>query len=130
MEWVEIFAVFLVCHLTGDFLLQTEWQATHKHGGLGKDPVARRALVSHVATYGMVFAPALAWLAQDLGAGIAWVAALITLPHLLQDDGRLVARYMEITKKTVARDGELLFVAVDQTFHIIALFGIAILAAG
>jgi uncharacterized protein DUF3307 len=130
VEWVEIFAVFLVCHLAGDFLLQTEWQATHKRGGLGNDAVARRALVSHVAVYGLTFAPALVWLAQDLGAGIAWVAALITLPHLVQDDGRLLTRYIKFAKKTVAQDGELLFVAVDQTFHVTALFGIALLAAG
>ena len=30
MAWVEVFAVFLVSHLTGDYLLQTDWQARHK----------------------------------------------------------------------------------------------------
>ena len=51
MEWFEVFAVFLVSHLVGDYLLQTDWQAVHKHRGLGPDPVSRRALASHVATY-------------------------------------------------------------------------------
>ena len=50
MPWVEIFAVLVVSHLAGDFLLQTEWQATHKRAGLGRDPVRRRALVAHAAT--------------------------------------------------------------------------------
>ena len=44
MPWVEVFAVFTVCHLTGDYLLQTDWQARNKRGGLGSNPVARRAL--------------------------------------------------------------------------------------
>ncbi len=45
MPWPEIFLVFLVSHLAGDFLLQTEFQATRKFGGLSGDPVARRALL-------------------------------------------------------------------------------------
>jgi hypothetical protein len=49
--WVEVFAVFGVCHLAGDFILQTEWQATRKFGGLGSDGSARRALLAHTATY-------------------------------------------------------------------------------
>jgi hypothetical protein len=27
MPWVEVFVVFFVSHLVGDFALQTEWQA-------------------------------------------------------------------------------------------------------
>ena len=37
--------VFVISHLVGDFLLQTDFQARYKHGGLGRDPVARRALL-------------------------------------------------------------------------------------
>ena len=44
MSWPPVFAAFLVCHLTGDLLLQTEWQALTKTRGLG-DPEGRRALV-------------------------------------------------------------------------------------
>ena len=50
VPWVEIFAVLLVSHVVGDFLLQTDWQATHKREGLGSDPERRRALVSHTIT--------------------------------------------------------------------------------
>ena len=92
MPWVEIFAVLLVSHAVGDFLLQTDWQATHKREGLGSDPERRRALVSHTITYSLCFAPALAWLAGDLGAGgTAALAAGVFLPHLVQDDGRLLS---------------------------------------
>ena len=67
MPWVEVFAAFVVCHLVGDYLLQTDWQALHKRGGLGSDPVSRRALVSHIVTYTLAFVPALIWLADDIG---------------------------------------------------------------
>ena len=98
MPWVEVFAVFLVCHLIGDFVLQTDWQARNKHGGLGRNPVARRALLAHVALYTLAFVPALVWLTDSIGAGIAGVAALIAFPHLVQDDGRLLEAYLRTIK--------------------------------
>ena len=74
MPWVEVFAVFTVCHLTGDYLLQTDWQARNKRGGLGSGhPVARRALVSHIATYTLAFVPALVWLEVAKGLSVAVV---------------------------------------------------------
>ena len=68
MSWVELFAAFVACHLAGDFVLQTDWQAIHKPGGLGRDPVARRALCAHIATYTLCFVPAIAWVAAENGA--------------------------------------------------------------
>ena len=44
MSWVSVFAGFLVAHMVGDYLLQTDWQARHKRGGLqrpGRPPPAR-----------------------------------------------------------------------------------------
>jgi hypothetical protein len=130
VTWSEIFGVFVVSHLAGDFLFQTGWQAEHKRGGLGPDPVARRALFSHVLTYGLAFVPAFVWLADDVGAAVIGLAALILVPHLIPDDQRLLVRYMTTVKRTApVREGDLLFVAVDQSFHLIALFLIALLAA-
>jgi hypothetical protein len=128
VPWVEVFAVFVVSHLSGDYLLQTEWQATNKRGGLGSDPVARRALLAHIATYVLAFVPALVWLADDLGAGVLWVAALIGIPHLVQDDGRLLTGYICRVKGAPAARNPAIFAAVDQTFHILTLFLIALLA--
>jgi hypothetical protein len=130
MEWTEILGVFAVSHLAGDFLLQTDWQAKHKRGGLGPDPVARRALVSHVLTYGLAFVPAFVWLANEIGAAVLGVAALILLPHLVQDDGRPVSAYMSAIKRTEADLDDPLFVVVDQSFHLIALFLVALVASG
>ena len=63
MSWVSLLAGFLVAHMVGDYLLQTDWQARNKRGGLGRDRVARRALVSHVSTYTLAFLPAFIWIA-------------------------------------------------------------------
>jgi len=128
VPWVEVFAVFLVCHLVGDYLLQTNCQATHKRGGLGSDPLARRALVSHIATYTLAFVPALVWLADDLDAGVLWVAALIAVPHLVQDDGRLLGLYMSKVKRLDPFADPSVTTAVDQAFHVATLFAIALLA--
>jgi hypothetical protein len=130
MEWFEVFAVLLVSHLVGDYLLQTDWQAVHKRGGLGPDPVSRRALLSHVATYTLAFVPALIWLAGDLRAlAVVGVAAGIALPHMVQDDGRLLAIYVRRVKGCDIVAFPLVGAAVDQTMHIVALFGLALLAA-
>jgi hypothetical protein len=126
---VEVFAVLIVSHLVGDYLLQTDWQARHKRAGLGPDPVARRALVSHVVSYTIAFVPALVWMSDSLGAGVIWVAALVFIPHLIQDDGRLVSGYLRSVKGTSEATAAEIFTSVDQSFHIVTLFGIALAAA-
>jgi Protein of unknown function (DUF3307) len=128
VPWVEIFAVFAVCHLVGDFALQTEWQAQHKRGGLGPDPVARRALATHVSTYTLAFVPAFVWLWDSLGAGTLAVAAVIAGTHLIQDDGRVVDAYMRLIKHTSTEERPLVAVMVDQTFHGLLLFAVALVA--
>jgi hypothetical protein len=128
VPWVEVFAVFIVCHLAGDYLIQTDWQAANKRGGLGADPTARRALISHVTTYTLAFVPALLWLAFEIEAKVIPVGALIFIPHLVQDDGRLLAAYMLNVKSLSYRDNPLVFGAVDQSFHVLTLFGISLLA--
>ncbi|HEX6228053.1 MAG TPA: DUF3307 domain-containing protein [Solirubrobacterales bacterium] len=128
MPWPEIFAVFVISHLAGDFLLQTNWQATHKFGGLGSNPRSRRALVSHIATYTLAFVPALVWLATDIGAWAIGIGALIALPHLVQDDGRLLEAYMRRFKQVGEDAPPGLRLAVDQTGHLLALFAVALLA--
>jgi hypothetical protein len=64
MTLLEIIVLFAVSHLgANDDLLQTDWQARHKRGGLGADPRARRALLSDSATYSLAFVPARIWVA-------------------------------------------------------------------
>jgi hypothetical protein len=127
MPWVEIFVVFVVCHLVGDFVLQTEWQASHKHGGLF-DRRRRGALVSHIAIYTMAFVPAFVWLWDSLGAGVLGVAALVAGPHLVQDDGTLIDDFILRVKRTDPNEHPALAVAVDQSFHVVVLFLTALVA--
>jgi hypothetical protein len=125
--WVEVFAVLVASHLAGDFLLQTDWQARHKLGGLGRDPIRRRALVTHVIVYTAAFFPALVWIGLETDA--AWAVAiglLIAVPHLIQDDGRLLDAYMARVKG-LAKTSSGLRVAVDQSFHVLCLLGTALL---
>jgi uncharacterized protein DUF3307 len=129
MPWVEVFAIFVVSHLAGDFLLQTDWQAQHKPGGLGPDPLARRALLSHMAGYTVALVPALLWLGTEIGAVAAAVGALVVVPHLLQDDGRAVLWFIAHVKKVPHPPEQLLWVAVDQSGHVVALLGAALVAS-
>jgi len=130
MAWSEVFIVLLVCHLAGDFVLQTEWQALHKIGGLGRDPERRRALVLHVTTYSLPMLAALVWIALEEGAARAVAAgAVVVLTHLVQDDGRLLRAYVRRVKKTDPQFGTPLMIAIDQSFHVVWLFGAALVAA-
>ena len=128
MPWVEVFAVFLVSHLVGDYLLQTDWQAAHKRGGLGPNRESRRALLAHITTYTLAFVPGLIWLADDIGAWAIGVAAVIALPHMVQDDGRLLDRYIALIKGEPATRNAAVVAVVDQSFHVVALFLTALLA--
>ena len=128
MPWVEIFAVFVVCHLVGDFLLQTEWQAQHKHGGL-RHREHSGALLAHTLSYTAAFVPALIWLSDSLGAGVIWLALLIAAPHMIQDDAYLVDRFMVTVKHSDPAEHETLRIVVDQVFHVVALFLTALVAA-
>jgi hypothetical protein len=122
VSWVSILAGFLVAHMVGDYLFQTDWQARHKRGGLGSDPIARRALLTHVTTYTLAFLPAFAWIGSDLSAGWALAAAaLVFFPHLIIDDGRLIALYL-VHVKGVEETNFGLASMVDQAFHVLTLF--------
>jgi hypothetical protein len=129
MDWAEITIVFWISHLIGDFLLQTNWQAAYKYDGLGRDPNARAALFSHVGIYTICFVPALIWVGGDIGAIAAiGLAAVIFLPHLLIDDGRLINIYMRRVKRCPDPPPALLTATVDQSLHLICLWATALLA--
>ena len=126
MSWVSVFAAFLVAHMVGDYLLQTDWQARHKRGGL-TDPRARRALLMHVTTYTLAFVPAFVWIGEKLDVGWAIVAALLVyIPHLIVDDGRVVRVYLSRVKRVEGFDVGIAS-SVDQSFHVLSLWLVALL---
>jgi hypothetical protein len=127
MSWGELFVVFFVSHQVGDFVFQTDWQAMHKRGGLGGNAESRRALCSHVLTYTCAFIPALIWISSRLGWNALVIAAAIAIPHLLQDDGRLLQIYARKVKGLEPASGRTVMLLLDQAFHTVALFGAALL---
>jgi hypothetical protein len=128
VSWVAALDVFIVCHLVGAFLFQTDWQARYKDHGLGGDPVRRRALVTHVATYMLAFLPALVWIGLETEPWRAIViAVVIAIPHQIQDDRRLLDIWMRTVKGPGSLDSPGPAIAVDQSFHAAALFGTALL---
>jgi hypothetical protein len=128
MTWPPVFAAFLVCHLAGDLLLQTEWQALTKVRGFG-DPEGRRALLSHAGTYTLMYVPALIWVAEDRDVlRAALVALVIAIPHVFVDDGRFVRVWLRQVKHS-PEPAPSLRLMVDQSFHVVCLLAAAVVAA-
>ena len=99
MAWVEVFAVFVVCHLVGDYLLQTDWQA-HPQARRAWAPTpwrAARCCRTSPPTRSRSCRRSSGWPTTS-APGVLWVAALIAVPHLIQDDGRLLGLYMSRVK--------------------------------
>ena len=131
MKAVEVFVAFFVAHHVGDYLLQTDWQARTKAGGLGRDPEARRALFSHVTTYTLAFVPVLVWIGVETSLlATVGLAALIFLPHLVVDDGRVVGAYTRRVKGGRGSVEPSVLTSVDQSLHYVALALAALVAAG
>jgi hypothetical protein len=130
MDWAAVFVILVLSHVAGDFLLQTEWQALNKAGGLGHSRESRRALRNHAMTYTAAFLPGLVWIASERGDALPFVLVLlVTLPHMIVDDGRLLRRWMHEVKHC-PDPAPGLVIMVDQSFHLVMLLPVALLAAG
>jgi hypothetical protein len=128
VSWSAALLLFLVCHATGDVLLQTDWQARTKVVGLVTAD-GRRALAQHIGTYMLAYVPALVWVAAETTPLRALaVGVLIAVPHMVIDDGRIVSAWLRRVKHV--RDPALgLRIAVDQAMHAVCLLGAALVAA-
>ena len=128
LGWPAVLMSLLASHLAGDFLVQTEWQAVNKTGGL-RESRSRKALLAHVIAYTASFSPALVWIGRRTSVKrAAMVGGAIAIPHLLVDDGQLVEVWLRKVKR-VRHPPPALAVAVDQSFHVISLLGAALVAA-
>jgi hypothetical protein len=100
-----------------------------KHRGF-RDPVGRRALLAHGTTYTAAFAPVLIWVGIEQGAPAAIAGALLVLaPHVAIDHGRVVPIWLRRVKHNAGAVAPALQLAVDQTFHIVCLLGLALVLA-
>jgi hypothetical protein len=128
MTWAAVYVILFVSHIAGDFLLQTEWQALNKPGGLGRSREARRALRNHALTYTLAFVPGLVWVATERGDALpVLLALLVTLPHVIVDDGRLLRSWMHEVKHC-PDPAPGLVIMVDQSWHLVLLLPVALLA--
>jgi hypothetical protein len=130
VTWSALFGAFVLSHLVGDFLVQTDWQAMNKQGGLGRDTAARRALATHVLTYTLAFVPALVWTATEVTplAGVG-LALLIAIPHAAVDDGRFVSGWVRRVKGVPGTPPNVVRLGVDQSLHVLALGAVALLGS-
>jgi hypothetical protein len=71
----------------------------------------------------------LAWLWTEIGVVTLGMGALVVVPHMLQDDGRPILWFIRRVKKVPGRPDDLLLLAVDQSAHILALLGAALVAS-
>jgi hypothetical protein len=129
MSWSSVFVLFFATHQLGDYILQTDWQATHKRNGLGRDARARRALSSHTLSYSLAYVPAFIWIQTRLGWDTLLIAAAVSFPHLIQDDGRLLRAYMRRVKRMDPVANHVVAALVDQAAHMVALLGAALLVS-
>jgi len=88
-------------HETGDYLVQRDCDAQRKQQ---RTRVGRRALATHVLTYGLTQAATKAAVLRAVGVRTPWRAlaagqlAEVVL-HAVIDDGRLLRRYSDLTGK-------------------------------
>jgi hypothetical protein len=81
-----------------------------------------------MGTYLLSFVPALVWIWSHHGFGVAvGTLALIGVPHAIQDDGRLLADYVRRVKRVSSESWDRVYLATDQSLHILVLFLIALL---
>jgi len=85
--------------------------------------------MAHAATYTLPYLPVLVWIGADRGAARAVVVALlISLPHVAVDDGRFVRVWLRQVKHS-PDPAPSLRLMVDQSFHVVCLLAVAMLAA-
>jgi hypothetical protein len=80
-----------------------------------------------VSVYTLVFVPAIIWVATETTAAAIALLPVIFIPHLIQDDARVLIAWNRIVKRSSPVPGDPLFMAIDQSFHFVALFGTALL---
>ena len=129
MSWPPVLAAFLVCHLAGDLLLQTEWQALTKVRGLG-DPEGRRALMAHAAHLHAALPPGARLDRRRSrrgarGAGRARSSRCRTCSSTTGVSSGVWLRQVKHSPDPAPS----LRLMVDQSFHVVCLFGAAMLAA-
>ena len=132
VEWVEVFAVFVVSHLVGDFLLQTDWQARHKRGGLGAGPGRAARAASHTSPRTRSRScRRSSGLADEIGAGatLGDRRCSCSVRTWSRTTAGCSRAYVRTVKRSNVPEHDFVFIACDQSFHVVALLLAALVAA-
>lgn len=110
---MDIFSCFIIGHLVGDFLLQNNWMANQKEKNW-------LALALHSLVYTITV-----YLFSLIAGGISLLAVVIIfVTHIILDQRSLVRWWLTTINKSPHLTW--LQILVDQTFHILILFVIAL----
>jgi len=120
---VSVFDSLLLAHLLGDWILQTEWQATNKQSSW-------RAMFSHVVVYHLAILVAL-WLWYGFDQPLVYiVVAGLAVSHAILDRRWPVIALMRALRSSTSGEPEKwLLVVFDQCLHILLLGVSAVLLA-
>ncbi|MDP9474207.1 MAG: DUF3307 domain-containing protein [Actinomycetota bacterium] len=114
--FADTFAVLIVLHSVGDWLLQTDWMAKGK-------AKSWPPLVAHVAVWTACMLPAAVWLFDPIW--LLWLAGT----HLVLDGTDFVRWWMTAVKRVPEADlrgsAWWLVVVADQVFHLLTLVPVA-----
>lgn len=116
---MNLFGWLLLCHVIGDFLIQTESQALRKAAGKPWN----RAILLHCTTYTAVFVPAVLRLAIPM-----WWLAVLFASHWFLDRRWFVYWWRRnVTRNSAASIAATpwLSIVIDQAFHVLVLATIA-----
>jgi hypothetical protein len=120
MAKFTLFEILVVAHLIIDFIFQRQWEAKRKNK-------TWLALALHCLIYTIGFIPVFWFLKISF-----WWLFLLFISHFIIDNQRITRWILEDLKgykqgKTREPFWTLLFIGVDQTFHLLILLIIAIL---
>ena len=112
---MNIFAWFILGHLLGDWLLQSDWMALGKRRGL-----FTRAGLVHYTVYTLSILGVL-YLSNEIprtSSSLLLIGLIVFISHWLIDATNLVKIWMAVAGQ---RDQIMVRVMVDQTFHLLVL---------
>lgn len=112
---MNIFAWFILGHLLGDWLLQSDWMALGKRQGL-----ITRAGLAHYTVYTLSILVVL-YLSNGIpltSPSLLLISLIVFISHWLIDATNLVEVWMAVAGQ---RDQSTVRMMVDQTFHLLVL---------
>lgn len=121
---MSLFDLFLICHLTGDWMFQTSEQAANK----AKGNFINWAILNHSLVYTLTFVPVF----LIFGISFYWLA-IIFVSHVILDK-RSITRWwvrkiktMDPNLKGCFFSFDAMTIVIDQVIHILILAVIALL---